>query len=116
MPVGLAGIEPATSPLSGVRSNRLSYSPEATGERSSALLRGVRLFFYDGDLDAAQQLREQVVERGGEHRAHHLQADDHETDQRRAPQDPPRQELKVVGAEEVTDELLDVVDHAETGG
>ncbi len=25
--VGLAGIEPATSPLSGVRSNRLSYSP-----------------------------------------------------------------------------------------
>ncbi len=27
MNVGLAGIEPATSPLSGVRSNRLSYSP-----------------------------------------------------------------------------------------
>ena len=27
--VGLAGIEPATSPLSGVRSNRLSYSPAA---------------------------------------------------------------------------------------
>ena len=27
MMVGLAGIEPATSPLSGVRSNRLSYSP-----------------------------------------------------------------------------------------
>ena len=26
--VGLAGIEPATSPLSGVRSNRLSYSPD----------------------------------------------------------------------------------------
>ncbi len=26
--VGLAGIEPATSPLSGVRSNQLSYSPE----------------------------------------------------------------------------------------
>ena len=29
--VGLAGIEPATSPLSGVRSNRLSYSPGAGG-------------------------------------------------------------------------------------
>ena len=27
--VGLAGFEPATSPLSGVRSNRLSYSPKA---------------------------------------------------------------------------------------
>src|SRR5699024_6791190 len=26
--VGLAGVEPATSPLSGVRSNQLSYSPE----------------------------------------------------------------------------------------
>ncbi len=25
--VGLAGVEPATSPLSGVRSNQLSYSP-----------------------------------------------------------------------------------------
>jgi hypothetical protein len=27
--VGLAGVEPATSPLSGVRSNRLSYRPMA---------------------------------------------------------------------------------------
>jgi hypothetical protein len=26
--VGLAGVEPATSPLSGVRSNRLSYRPK----------------------------------------------------------------------------------------
>ena len=26
--VGLAGVEPATSPLSGVRSNQLSYRPE----------------------------------------------------------------------------------------
>ena len=31
--VGLAGIEPATSSLSGMRSNRLSYSP---GERRKA--------------------------------------------------------------------------------
>ena len=35
MDVGLAGIEPATSPLSGVRSNRLSYSP-ADSETVSA--------------------------------------------------------------------------------
>jgi hypothetical protein len=35
--VGLAGIEPATSPLSGVRSNRLSYSPGiSAGHRLSA--------------------------------------------------------------------------------
>ena len=27
--MGLAGVEPATSPLSGVRSNRLSYRPDA---------------------------------------------------------------------------------------
>ncbi len=29
--VGLAGVEPATSPLSGVRSNQLSYSPAELG-------------------------------------------------------------------------------------
>ena len=28
--MGLAGVEPATSPLSGVRSNQLSYRPAAT--------------------------------------------------------------------------------------
>ena len=41
MDVGLAGIEPATSPLSGVRSNRLSYSPsdpETVSAPSKALL------------------------------------------------------------------------------
>ena len=32
--MGLAGIEPATSPLSGVRSNRLSYSPAGKGRDS----------------------------------------------------------------------------------
>ena len=36
MDVGLAGIEPATSPLSGVRSNRLSYSPADPGTVSGA--------------------------------------------------------------------------------
>ena len=38
--VGLAGVEPATSPLSGVRSNQLSYRPGAgPGLRG----RGVRM-------------------------------------------------------------------------
>ena len=32
--MGLAGVEPATSPLSGVRSNQLSYSPERSVDRS----------------------------------------------------------------------------------
>ena len=31
--VGLIGIEPITSPLSGVRSNQLSYRPEAITRR-----------------------------------------------------------------------------------
>ena len=35
MNVGLAGFEPATSPLSGVRSNRLSYSPADPGTVSA---------------------------------------------------------------------------------
>ncbi len=34
--VGLAGVEPATSPLSGVRSNQLSYSPERVHDGSAA--------------------------------------------------------------------------------
>ena len=33
--VGLGGFEPPTSPLSGVRSNQLSYRPEVTIERSN---------------------------------------------------------------------------------
>ena len=35
--VGLAGVEPATSPLSGVRSNQLSYSPERVTDSSGAI-------------------------------------------------------------------------------
>ena len=31
--VGLGGLEPPTSPLSGVRSNHLSYRPESIGLR-----------------------------------------------------------------------------------
>jgi hypothetical protein len=37
--VGLAGIEPATSALSVLRSNRLSYSPGVRNRRSSLLFR-----------------------------------------------------------------------------
>ena len=34
--VGLAGVEPATSPLAGVRSNQLSYSPERVPDSTGA--------------------------------------------------------------------------------
>src|SRR6185312_14476698 len=111
----------ATSPLSGVRSNRLSYSPEGNGRAyqharaGNRALLTARFLFDHRDLDAAEQFREQVVERGREHGAHDLQAHDHEADERRAAQDPPRQELEAVGTEQVTDEVLDVVDDTETG-
>ena len=38
--VGLGGLEPPTSPLSGVRSNQLSYRPQRAGVRSAR--RGTR--------------------------------------------------------------------------
>jgi hypothetical protein len=37
--VGLGGVEPPTSPLSGVRSNQLSYRPG--GQRRVALIKGI---------------------------------------------------------------------------
>jgi hypothetical protein len=41
--VGLAGVEPATSPLSGVRSNRLSYRPKlALGPVDPKSITGIR--------------------------------------------------------------------------
>jgi hypothetical protein len=47
--VGLGGLEPPTSPLSGARSSHLSYRPEAkkyveilTGERGPAQLQALR--------------------------------------------------------------------------
>ena len=36
--VGLNGIEPSTSPLSGVRSNQLSYRPMYVAIRTSSLI------------------------------------------------------------------------------
>src|SRR5437667_9066657 len=71
--VGLGGIEPPTSSLSGMRSNRLSYSPEesrrvpaaaAAGRRlARSTLAGGRVLLDDRDLDATEELGEQVVER-----------------------------------------------------
>ena len=43
--VGLGGFEPPTSPLSGVRSNQLSYRPEVAMESSN--LKG---HFYNTDI------------------------------------------------------------------
>ena len=44
--VGLAGVEPATSPLSGVRSNQLSYSPERVPDGSAARLAVSNVMVY----------------------------------------------------------------------
>src|SRR5438270_8085386 len=70
--VGLGGIEPPTSSLSGMRSNRLSYSPEeprrvpaaaAAGRRlARSTLAGGRVLLDNRDLDATEELGKQVVE------------------------------------------------------
>ena len=44
--VGLGGLEPPASPLSGVRSNHLSYRPSAFSREVRARMRG--LAFADG--------------------------------------------------------------------
>ena len=85
--VGLAGIEPATSPLSGVRSNRLSYSPivwarrqycsaqsthnPIAGRRSfgSGCARRLGGFFFDhADPNAADEIADQVEQDRPDHR------------------------------------------------
>src|ERR1700691_499524 len=66
--VGVRGLEPRASSLSGTRSNRLSYTPEWQPYRlgySTAFLRllataSIRL--AQGHLDAADGLRDQVVD------------------------------------------------------
>ena len=92
--VGLGGIEPPTSSLSGMRSNRLSYSPGGrsivparpiSGNRGRPLVAGRRLLFLDGDLDAAEELGEDVVEGRRDHRDHDLQRDDARAPTRTAP-------------------------------
>src|SRR3984957_5519620 len=44
--VGLAGIEPATSALSVLRSNRLSYSPGTTKKLHQEIRGGIRLWTF----------------------------------------------------------------------
>ena len=47
--VGLGGLEPPTSPLSGVRSNRLSYRPKLTGPLNQTICVGAcrqRIFTF----------------------------------------------------------------------
>jgi hypothetical protein len=72
--VGLGGIEPPTSALSVLRSNRLSYSPASTtghagyrvppaptGTLDYTLVSGVPIT-DDGHLDATHDVADQVVE------------------------------------------------------
>ncbi len=47
--VGLGGLEPPTSPLSGVRSNRLSYRPALGFQRLLGEFAREKAFFKGGD-------------------------------------------------------------------
>src|SRR5215470_17959334 len=80
--VGLRGLEPRTSSLSGKRSNRLSYSPLVLGRRTGAGTLGPgwarrperlphgrpRCLFglLESDLDSATEVGDQVVDHGAE--------------------------------------------------
>jgi hypothetical protein len=73
-PVGLAGLEPATSSLSGMRSNRLSYRPPHDAARLPHRLHRSQLAYTpgqrqltsvrlgQGDLDPADEVRSNVVD------------------------------------------------------
>src|SRR6476469_5433505 len=102
-----------------MRSNRLSYSPRAASSvpgrlrapsRESTPESAFVVVLDDRYLEPTDELGEEVVERGGEHREHDEDADDDQPDERRAPEHLPRQEVELVVAHEVADELLDVVD------
>ena len=93
--VGLAGIEPATSPLSGVRSNRLSYSPGAgsspyrtASERGNRVSRRGRvevvgrtgrLEFDHGEADASDHPGDQVEQHARHHREHRTGGEEDQT-------------------------------------
>ena len=47
--VGLAGFEPATSPLSGVRSNQLSYRPEEQNIIDFLILKSIFKIYYSSE-------------------------------------------------------------------
>jgi hypothetical protein len=72
-PVGLAGLEPATSSLSGMRSNRLSYRPPHDAARLPHCLHRAQLacarrsnpvsvWLRQGDLDPADKIGHDVVD------------------------------------------------------
>src|SRR5437762_11851392 len=83
--VGLAGIEPATSELSALRSNRLSYSPARDEQRYRTghafpkpvpACRERSLALGERHLDAADEVRADVVDeraqRGERGEQHHV--------------------------------------------
>jgi len=83
-----------------------------TPTRASTLAGG-RVLLDDRDLDAAEELGEQVVERARQDRRDDLDGDQHQPDQDRAAQHGGGQELEVLRRQQVADELLDAADHAE---
>src|SRR3982751_4734002 len=115
--VGLAGIEPATSELSALRSNRLSYSParETTNvnvSRSATKNRGRRdsrggpdeersVALGERQLDATDQVGAHVVdesaERGQRGEEHHVDR----ADQHRRPDDTPGRDPEGAGRRRV---------------
>src|SRR5580658_7021369 len=79
--VGVPGLEPGTSSLSGKRSNRLSYTPVGVPVKRTSLLyripQGASLRLPESHLDAADGLGDEVVDhrsdrghRGDEHDVH----------------------------------------------
>ena len=114
--VGLARIELATSSLSGMRSNRLSYSP-STGllTLSVGMVRLNRashhFFFQDGDPNAPHQFGDEVENDGSEHPNACAQHNAKETKHCKASEQLPALEGKRVPAKG-GHELLEVVDGA----
>src|SRR6478672_164550 len=128
--VGLRGLEPLTSSLSGKRSNRLSYRPgwlrgarrrerlphrrDAAQTRISRRSNGSALVLGEGHLDAAEQGGGQVVEERAERRD---RGDQHHVDDRddhRETEDPTGADvvlhvevLRRVTAEDVAHGLVD---------
>src|SRR6266568_9140754 len=95
--VGLGGLEPPTSSLSGKRSNRLSYRPSGGGrnrntvhrrDRLPQALAGASVGLLERDLNAACHMRDQVVD----HRADRGERGDedyvHRTHQHRVAENP----------------------------
>src|SRR6185295_18418035 len=99
--VGLGGLEPPASSLSGMRSNRLSYRPrvppEVTRPAGAAPTRyppGLVLL-SEGDLDAADQVGADVVDERADRRQRREQHDVDDPDQRRGAEDQAGREQRV---------------------